>query len=195
MGPLMRSGNRNEIDDMLDDLDQNLKRLRMEYEQFFLGTMKREPQVMRGRVQKVITKLVNEPPRNARQKFRFNALNAKFQVYRQLWGRVMRQIESGTYKRDRFKADIRSQAAGGPLPAPAKRAASQPVSSIDRLHEALVQARKRTGESAPNISSEALGRTVRQQMDAIRSRHGDVKVKFRVVIEDNKAKLKASVSK
>ncbi len=190
MGPLMRSGNRNEIDDMLDDLDQNLKRLRIEYEQFFLGAMKREPQVLRGRVQKVITKLVNEPPRNSRQKFRFNALNARFQVYRQLWGRVMRQIESGTHKRDRFKAGIRSQTAAEQPPAPAK-----PVSSIDRLHEALVQARKRTGESAPNISSEALGRTVRQQMDAIRSRHGDVKVKFRVVIEDNKAKLKASVSK
>ena len=106
MRPLMRSGAQNEIDELLEELEQNLKRLRMEYEQFFMGAMKREPQVLRGKVQKVVTRMLNEPPLKARQKFRFNSLNARFQVFRQLWGRTLREIESGTYKRDRFMAKV-----------------------------------------------------------------------------------------
>ena len=190
MGSVMRAAASEEIDDLLNELDHNLKRLRMEYEQFFLGTMMREPQVLRGKVQKAITRLVNEPPRNSRQKFRFNSLNARFQVYRQLWGRTMRQMEAGTHKRDRFKADIRS-----PSDAPAETmGAGKKRSSVDQLHKALVAARRKTGEKG-ELSPEALGRMVRKQMDAIRSKHGDVKVKFKVVVENNKAKLKASVTK
>ena len=195
MRPLMRKFGRNETDEILDTLDHNLKRLRMEYEQFFMGNMKREPQVLRGKVQKAVTKLVNEPPRNSAQKFRFNSLNSKFQVYRQLWGRTMREIENGTHKRDRFRQKMQSQAAVEPATQPKRSEPAKVGSSVDRLHAALVSARRKTGEHGGEPSSEALNRMVRKQMDAIRAKHGDVKVKFKVVIEDNKAKLKAQVSK
>ena len=182
---------------MLDSLEVNLKRLRIEYEQFFLGQMKREPQNLRGKVQKTITKLLNEPPRNSRQKFRFNTLNSRFQVYRQLWGRTMREMELGTYRRDQFKAKIRSAApAESPQEAAAKpKASDKPPTSIDQLHKAINAACKKTGEASAMISKPDLDRMVRKQIETIRAKHGDVKVKFRVVIENDKAKLKASVAK
>jgi hypothetical protein len=203
-GESVRFNASEEIQDLLDDLDHSLKRLRMEYEQFFLGHMKREPQVLRSKVQKTITKLVNEPPRNARQKFRFNTLNSQFQVYRQLWGRTMREIEAGTYKRDKFKARMNSEAAKEEATekAQAREAASagdakkkKKQSSVDKLHGALLAARKKTGQAGGEPSRDQLDRMVKKQMDAIRAKHGDVKVKFKVVVENNKAKLKASVSK
>ena len=197
MRPVMRKHARNEIDEMLDDLDHNMKRLRIEYEQFFMGNMKREPQVLRGKVQKVITQLVNEPPRNSAQKFRFNSLNAKFQVYRQLWGRTMREIENGTHQRDKFRARLHAAPEDEPA-APRQVERKTPAksgSSVNRLHEALLKARRKTGQHEGAPSPEALNRMVRKQMDAIRAKHGDVKVKFKVVIENNKAKLKAQVSK
>ena len=63
---------------------------------------------------------------------------------------------------------------------------------MDALHGALASARKRTGEHGEMLSPAELGRVVRRQMDTIKKKHGDVKVKFKVVIEDNKAKVKAS---
>lgn len=200
MGRSVRAAESDDINELLDELDQSLKRLRMEYEQFFLGAMKREPQVLKGKVQKIIVRMVNEPPRNARQKFRFNTLNSRFQVYRQLWGRTMREIEAGTHKRDKFKARMRSPGAGeeqhdqaaaarAPRPEPGKS------SAIDQLHGALVSARKKTGEIGKVVSPEDLGRHVRKQLEAIRAKHGDVKVKFKVVIEDSQAKVKASIAK
>ncbi len=196
MCPIVAMEVQNEdTDEILDELDQNLKRLRIEYEQFFMGQMKREPFVLKGKVQKVIIRMVNKPPRNSRQKFRFNSLNAKFQVYRQLWGRTMRQIENGTYKRDKFKAKIQAPAPG-PAVTPARRAPSKSASSVDKLHEAFLRARRQTGEGGGAPDAQALQRVVRQQMQAIRKKHGsDVKVKFKVVVENNKAKLKAQLSK
>ena len=198
MGRSVRATESDEINELLDDLDVYLKRLRMEYEQFFLGAMKREPQVLKGKVQKIIIRMVNEPPRNARQKFRFNTLNSRFQVYRQLWGRTLREMESGVYKRDKFRAKARGQEAAEAqqdkaLAAEAPRKKGGKPSAIGALHGALVKARKKTGEGGKVISPEDLGRHVRKQMDAIRAKHGDVKVKFKVVVENNEAKVKATI--
>ena len=79
---------------------------------------------------------------------------------------------------------------------PARRAPSKSASSVDKLHEAFLRARRQTGERGGAPDAQALQRVVRQQMQAIRKKHGsDVKVKFKVVVENNKAKLKAQLSK
>ena len=103
---------RSQAEDLAEDLNElenNLKRLRIEYEQYFMGNMRRPPNVLLGKVQKVILRFSNSPPLNTRYKFRFNQLNARFQMFRQHWGRTMREIENGTYKRHRFKADLRDR--------------------------------------------------------------------------------------
>ena len=82
----MRRGKSDEVDEQLNELDQNIKRLRIEYDQYFMGTMKRPPQVLQGKVQKTVAFLSNKMPRNTAQKFRFNQLNSNYQMYRQQLG-------------------------------------------------------------------------------------------------------------
>src|SRR5512147_2879841 len=129
----MARGQKDPVDEELDELDQGLKRLRVEYDQFFLGILKRPPTVLQGRVQKIIVKYANEILRKTAQKFRFNQLNSKFQIYRQQWGRTIRQIESGTYRGHRFKAQLHERERGliplagapepeAPTPAPSAKA-------------------------------------------------------------------------
>lgn len=193
----MRASASEEIDEILNDLEVNLKRLRMEYEQFFMGLMKREPQILRGKVQKAIVKMVNEPPRNSRQKFRFNTLNSRFQVYRQLWGRTMREMEQGTYKRDKFRASIGAAKTGpaGPTAPASEEASPGGGGAIGKLHKALVDAANKAGNPQAKMSRQDLDGVIRKQMKAIRAQHGDVKVKFKVVVEGNKPRLKASIAK
>lgn len=193
----MRASASEEIDEILNDLEINLKRLRMEYEQFFMGLMKREPQILRGKVQKAIIRMVNEPPRNSRQKFRFNTLNSRFQVYRQLWGRTMREIEQGTYKRDKFRKSMGAAKVGpaGPTPPSPETASPSGGGAIGKLHKALVDAANKAGNPQAKMSRQDLDGVIRKQMKAIRAQHGDVKVKFKVVVEDNKPRLKASIAK
>lgn len=88
----MARGQQDPVDEELDELDQGLKRLRVEYDQFFLGILKRPPEVLQGRMQKIIVKYANQILRKTHQKFRFNQLNSKFQIYRQQWGRDRKSV-------------------------------------------------------------------------------------------------------
>ncbi len=196
-----RRGQQDEIDEELDELDHSLKRLRVEYDQFFLGILKRPPEVLQGRVLKVIVKYANQALRKTSHKFRFNQLNSKFQIYRQQWGRVMREIDQGTYKGHVFRARLHERARGisdeTPRPA-AQKAAPEPTArpgALDKLFDALVAARKRTGDSGPAPDRAKLSEIVKKQTAALKEKHPGAKVKFRVAIEGNKAKLVASVVK
>ncbi len=198
----MRSAGSEEIEELLAELDHLLTRLRMEYEQYFAGAARREPQALRGKAQKLITRFVNEPPRNSGQKFRFNTLNSRFQIYRQLWGRTLREIEAGSYKPHRFRADMNERSANAaaepegvttPTPRPVPGRAR---SGLEKLHGALLAARRKTGEALAGLDQEKLARVVAQQTAALRKQHGaDAKVTFKVSIEGGKAKLKASVKR
>jgi hypothetical protein len=192
-------GQQDEIDEELDELDHNIKRLRVEYDQYFLGILKRPPEVLQGRVQKVIVKYANAKLRKTHHKFRFNQLNSKFQIHRQQWGRTLRQIEQGTYKGHLFRAKLHERERGisDTTPHPAARA-PEPTArpgAIDKLFDALVAARKRAGDSGPAPDRAKLSEIVKKQTAALKEKHPGAKVKFRVAIEGNKAKLVASVVK
>lgn len=203
----MARGQQDPVDEELEELDQGLKRLRVEYDQFFLGILKRPPEVLQGRMQKIIVKYSNQILRKTHQKFRFNQMNSKFQIYRQQWGRTLRQIESGTYRGHRFKAKLHERereaarkagAAADPTPlslaAPAV-AATAKKGPIDQLYDALVAARKRAGEAGPDPDRAKLTDLVKKQTDALRAKHPGAKVRFRVAVDGNRAKLVASVVK
>ena len=197
----MARGQQDEIDEELDELEKSLKRLRVEYDQYFLGILKRPPEVLQGRVMKVIVKYANQNLRKTHHKFRFNQLNSKFQIHRQQWGRILRQIESGTYKGHLFKAKLHERERGisDETPRPSSlEAAPEPTArpgAIDKLFDALVAARKRAGDSGPAPDRAKLSEIVKKQTAALKQKHPGAKVKFRVAIEGNKAKLVASVVK
>ncbi len=182
-----------DIEEDLHDLEINLNRLRVEYEQYFAGGRRREPSELRGRVQKIVTRLVNKPPRNSGHRFRFNQLNAKFQIYRQLWGRIMRQMDAGTYRPHRFKAKLQEQPAEATADTPKEQAAGKGA-GIHELYSAFASARGKTGESL-DLTPDKLALIVRKQTAALRQKHGKGTVRFRVVIENNRAKLKATMAK
>ena len=185
-----------DIDEALDDLDQNLKRLRIEYEQYFVGTLKRPPSLLQGQVQKVIQQFSAQPPRSTRQKFRFNQLNSRYQVFRQQWGRTLRQIEEGTYKPHRFRVrQLEQQETAVPDRRPQPEAKSKAGNGIDALYGALLRAHEKLGEGRTAPDRGKLEELVKRQTAEIRAKHGDAKIRFKVVTENGKAKVKATVSK
>ncbi len=197
----MARGQQDPVDEELEELDQGLKRLRVEYDQFFLGILKRPPNVLQGRMQKIIVKYANQILRKTHQKFRFNQLNSKFQIYRQQWGRTIRQIESGTYRGHRFKANLHERERGvGSTAAAVPSAATEPVppakaTAIDQLYDALLAARRRAGETGPDPDRAKVSALIRKQTAALHAKHPGAKVRFRVAVDGNRAKLVATVKK
>ena len=87
-----------DIEEDLIQLDARMKMLRNEYEQYFLGSRKREPQLLRGEVQKIINYYANVPIRNTGHRFKFNNLRARYFAFRRHWDDTQRKIEDGTLR-------------------------------------------------------------------------------------------------
>ena len=96
-----------EIDKELEELEVKIDQLRGLYEQYFMGLEKLEPQIPRKDVEKRIKILRKEQIRNTAQRFKFNMLAQRINTLSQHWGRVVREIENGTYKRDVMRAAAR----------------------------------------------------------------------------------------
>lgn len=93
-----------EISKELDEVESRLERLRIKYEQYFAGYEKMVPFVQRKDVDRRFAALHKEQFRNAGLRFRFNTLVQRFTTYQTHWGRTLRRIEEGTFKRDVLKA-------------------------------------------------------------------------------------------
>ena len=94
------------IDEDLQVLDAKVKQLRLDYEQYFLGSRPRVPNVLRGEVQKMIAYYANVPIQNTALRFRFNNLRARYFSFRRHWDETVRKIEDGSYERNVFKANL-----------------------------------------------------------------------------------------
>jgi hypothetical protein len=179
----------------LQMLDVKLKQLRMEYEQYFLGARKREPQLLRGEVNKVVAYYANAPIRNTALRFLFNNLRARYFTHKRLWDDTCRKIEDGSYQRHLFQAELhekeRAQKRKG-RGAGAAAAPAAPAGGEDALFAEYTGARDSTGQGNAGLTRDKFAALLRQQEEAIRAKFGAAKVKFRVVVEEGRAKLKAT---
>jgi len=102
-------------------LEQELEELKVKYEMYFLGTERIEPARRRDDLKRSIARLKSAFTRNTGLRFRIQALHARYLSYERLWLRAGREKEEGTYRRDLFKARLRSrrepEAAGAGAPA------------------------------------------------------------------------------
>jgi len=101
-----------DLEATLTDLEQKIDRLKVLYDQYFMGIEKLEPQVPRKDVTRVINNLNKLQIRNTGLRFRYRTLVQRFNVYLTHWNRILREIEAGTYERDVARAQ-RSMARRG----------------------------------------------------------------------------------
>lgn len=99
----------------LDEMERKIERLRSLYESFFLGVDRRPPHVPRQELNRLMLETQQVSIRNAALRFRFQSLSQRWTLLTTYWNRTLREIESGTYRRDLQKAYRRIAARGQPL--------------------------------------------------------------------------------
>jgi len=179
-------------------LDTKIKQLKFEYEQYFIGSRPREPVLTRGDVNKLVTRYSNTGIQNTALRFKFNTLCSRFFAMRRQWDETLRKIEAGTYERHVFKAKLHERERGiqedapKPLTSAAKLSRDETTAGGTDLFEAYRSARHSCGEDVAGLSRAKLDRLVEKQRAAIQKKYGCDEVRFRVVVESGKTKLKAT---
>ncbi len=181
--------------DVAEDLvliEVKMKQLKNEYEQYFLGTRKREPHMLRGEVNKMIVTYTNIPLNNTGHRFKFNNLRARYFAFKRLWDDTLRKIEEGRYERHLFKANLHERERTDSVERRRDVTARDTGPGRDELFDAYVTARDSTGQGSKGITRDKLEKVLAKQEAAIRQKFRCEKVKFRVVVEAGKAKVKAT---
>ncbi|WP_438026898.1 MXAN_5187 C-terminal domain-containing protein [Sorangium sp. So ce233] len=93
-----------EVERELEELETRIERLRALYEQYFMGIERLEPLIPRKDVDRRIWVMRREQIRNTGLRFKFQMLFQRYNTFQQYWGRIAREIENGTYRRDVIRA-------------------------------------------------------------------------------------------
>jgi hypothetical protein len=98
----------------LDDIEKQLEELRHRFELYFQGSKEQRtpPTDKQAQMGGELRRMREDEIKlwNTIDKFRFSQIFARFVAMDRLWARTMKQIEDGTYKRDRLKVRLRKEA-------------------------------------------------------------------------------------
>ncbi|MFO0727067.1 MAG: MXAN_5187 C-terminal domain-containing protein [Myxococcota bacterium] len=111
-----RAADVNELMEELEQVEKDMNELRGQYELFFMGVERVEPKPMRDKLRSQLRRFKELPNLNTAVKFKFQMLQARLISLESHWGRITRQKEEGTYKRDvdrvkRKQAELEAEAA------------------------------------------------------------------------------------
>jgi hypothetical protein len=189
-------------DDELDKLEEDIRKLKNKYDQFFAGIQKFPPMHERRVLEVYIYELGKQKMRDNGRRFRYSQLLTRYNQLRELWGRKMREREEGPLDFRRRSAALREpiEPIAPPPAAPrvtspkadpyVKVAAGTNGEEIKRLYRDVEKEHLKLGR-LPNITIEQLNAMIQKQSDLVRQKyHVDV-VAFRVDVVDGKVKLKA----
>lgn len=180
-------------------LDSKIARLKVEYEQYFMRVLKREPVKLRNEIEQTILFYSNKNFTNTSAKFKYNSVVAKYNSYKQYWSRVLRDIDEGKFVRkgegDSF--GIKPRANLPPAEKASRRenkqhtesAASGQVSEIEEVYRQYIDKKRECNESTDGITMETLSKTIDKFKKQVEEKYKTKDVDLRVQVKDGKTKL------
>src|SRR5205085_9310435 len=134
-------------EEQLNRLEEDVRRLKVEFDIYFNGAAKRPPYDTKGRVETIIKRLADERTLTFAQRYHYNSLVARYTSFLQLWRRSMQEREVGgvhapTRRHARAAEDSRESAPSTFVCADAR----SDVETVKNLYGALVEAKKSCGE-------------------------------------------------
>ena len=105
-----------EIEQTLDALDSVCDRLKVLYEQYFMGIQKQPPSHLHNTFERELRELQQQQIRNTALRYRLASLQQKHGAYNTYWKRTLREIEGGRYHRNLSKLRARAAKTGEEIP-------------------------------------------------------------------------------
>jgi len=177
------------VEEELAQLEDDLRRLNLEYETYFNGNSKGPSREMAARVESAITKFSREAASlNFSQSFKFHQLLQRYAAHSDLWRRKLREKEES---KDRV-ATPKGKTSGGETGLRFEVVISDPDKErdkVDRVVEALVVAKRAVGEPADSIEPVVLCELVHERVRQVKASEGCSKVQASVSIEERKVRL------
>jgi len=197
------------IDEDLNQLDDYVRKLKVEYDIYFGGGAKKPPAELEWKVKNLMKRFVDGSNMNGSQRFRFNGIQQRYALLSALWQQKLKIKEEG-YRRpqdavlgiqglrseEQHAAEDALKHSEAPHHASAKpfsidfSGADPEPKKVEALFQALAQARKQSGDTSGG-SLDSFKKFVRQKTSQIRKEYGCKAVEYSVEMKGGQVKLKA----
>lgn len=185
------------IDQQLARLEEDIRRLKIEFDIFFNGSSKRPPYDTKSRVESVIKRIADERTLTFVQRYFYNSLVARYTSFRELWRRTMQGREEGRDPGSAARA-LQREADGQ---VPLEKAvfvcedAHRDVDTVRKLYEALLEAKRVCGEPAGDLSFPRFHHLIASKTDKLKDTLGCERVRFAVGVEEGRVHFKAKADR
>ncbi len=179
-------------DEQLSRLEDDIRRLRVEFDIFFNGGSKRPPYDTKGRVETLLKRLGDDRTLTYAQRYRYTSLAARYNAFRELWRRTMQGREEGRDPASTARAHVKKDSKANTEPVSIVCAdAHKELEVVKTLYASLVEAKQRCGEPTEGFSFPKFHRLVAQKADGLKEKSGCDRVRFSVSVEDGHVSFKA----
>jgi hypothetical protein len=182
-------------EEQLTRLEEDIRRLKVEFDIYFNGAAKRPPYDTKGRVDTLIKRLGDERSLNFAQRYHYNSLVARYTSFIQLWRRTMQEREEGRHHVPARRAHQAPEASRDDNHTFVCADARRDVKTVRSLYETLVEAKQRCGEPTEDISFARFHRMVAEKSEALKERAGCERVQFSIAVADGRVQFKAKAEK
>lgn len=177
----------NPLDQDIDRLEYEIRRLKIEYDIYFNGGTVRPPLDTKGRVETSIKRIYDVRGMSFGQRFRYNGLVARYNVMRELWRRQTKEREES----------------GRPPTAEAQTAAREQMAvirchdpklepeKVSELYDYLIAAKRECGERLGALSLEVFTQFITSRADHIKDHLSTEAVDFVVGVDNGRVKFAA----
>jgi len=197
------------VDEELTLLEDNVRKLKVEYDVYFAGGSKKPPDDVEWRIRNAIKKYSDGRALTLQQHFRYNTIAQKFAVFSDLWRRKLKIKEEG-YRRPQDallaiqglrpeEEHAAAEALGLLGKGSARRSKppqfefADPQAELDKaqgLYEELADARRRAGVP-PGPGFDSFREFLSKKTTEIRQQFGCASVQYSIELENGEVKLKA----
>lgn len=183
-------------DEQLTRLDDDIRRLRIEFDIFFNGAAKRPPYDTKGRVETLLKRLGDDRTLTYAQRYRYNSLAARYNAFRDLWRRTMQGREEGRDPASAARASVKKETDVDIEPVSIScQDPHKEIEIVKSLYSSLIEAKQKCGEPTESFSFPKFHRLVAQKADGLKEKSGCERVVFSVSVEDGHVSFKAKADR
>lgn len=190
------------IDHELDVMEDSLRRLKIEYDIYFVGGAKRPPTSSETRFNGMLRLMSENGRLNLAQRYRFSAICQRYSVFGDLWRRKLRIKDEGYRRPEEKLLGVHSgrieelkdeRATAGAFEPESFLLFTEDAFEVVALYEAVVRAREAAGKPLGDFSSFA--GFVQKKSSEIRHQYHCEVVEYTVLLKDGQVQLKARARK
>lgn len=184
------------IDEQLTRLEDDIRKLKVEFDIFFNGASKRPPYDTKGRVETILKRLADDRTLSFAHRYRYTTLATRYNAFRDLWRRTMQGREEGRDPAAAARASAKKEANDSFSRTTFVCAdAHRDVETVKRIYSALLDAKKLCGESTDDFSFPRFHRLIASKADALKENMGCERVQFSVDVDRGHVSFKAKADR